>query len=136
MLSPKRVKFRKSHKLISRKNLRQFEVCQSGVFLFAQKDGWLTARNLESARRNISRVIKRQGHLTICCFPSFPVTSKSLGTRMGKGKGSHHYWVAKISKGNPIFQIIGVKPSIAKKAFLTAASKLPIPTVVKVFFNK
>lgn len=131
MLSPKRVKFRKRQRgrlkgLSHRGNKVSF-----GEFgLKASTSGRLTARQIESARRAMTRHIKRGGKMWIRIFPDQPVTKKPAETRMGSGKGSPEYWVAVIRPGRVLFELSGVPEDIAKEAFRLAAYKLPIPTVL------
>jgi large subunit ribosomal protein L16 len=88
----------------------------------------MTARQIESARRAISRHVKRGGKIWIRIFPDKPITKKPLEVRMGKGKGSVEYWVAQIKPGTMLFEIEGVSEELAREAFELAAAKLPVKT--------
>jgi large subunit ribosomal protein L16 len=129
MLQPKRTKYRKMHKgrntgLAQRANKVSF-----GEFgLKATGRGRITARQIEAARRTITRKIKRGGKIWIRIFPDKPITKKPLEVRMGKGKGPVEYWVAQIEPGRMLYEMEGVTEEIAREAFVLAASKLPIPT--------
>ena len=129
MLQPKRTKFRKQFKgrndgVATRGNKVSF-----GAFgLKAIGRGRLTSRQIEAARRAISRHVKRGGKLWIRIFPDKPITKKPLEVRQGKGKGPVEYWVALIQPGKVLFEIEGVTEEIAKEAFNLAAAKLPFGT--------
>jgi large subunit ribosomal protein L16 len=131
MLSPKRVKFRKRQRgrlkgLSQRGNKVSF-----GEFgLKAVTSGRLTARQIESARRTMTRHIKRGGKMWIRIFPDQPVTKKPAETRMGSGKGSPEYWVAVIRPGRVLFELSGIPEELAREAFRLAAHKLPLQTVM------
>ena len=133
MLQPKRTKYRKMHRghmrgLASRGNTVAF-----GDFgLKALRPTWLTARQIEAARRAITRHMKRQGRVWIRIFPDTPVTSKPTEVRMGKGKGSVDFWAAKVKPGRVMFEIDGVSEDVAREALRLAAMKLPIKTRVVV----
>jgi large subunit ribosomal protein L16 len=131
MLQPKRTKFRKVHKG------RNTGLAQSGnrvsfgtVGLQATSRGRLTARQIESARRAISRHIKRGGKLYIRVFPDKPITQKPLEVRMGSGKGSVEYWVAQIQPGRMLYEMEGIPEEVAREAFALAAAKLPVLTKI------
>ncbi len=129
MLQPKRTKFRKQHK--GRNNglaYRGSEVSFGEFGLKATSRGRITARQIESARRAITRHVKRAGKLWIRVFPDKPITKKPLEVRMGKGKGSVEYWVAQIKPGSMLYEIQGVPESLARDAFKLGAAKLPIKT--------
>ncbi len=129
MLQPKRTKFRKQHK--GRNNgtaLRGSSVSFGEYGLKATSRGRMTARQIESARRTITRHIKRGGKIWIRVFPDKPITKKPLEVRMGKGKGSVEYWVAQIKPGTMLYEIQGVPEELAREAFKLAAAKLPIQT--------
>lgn len=129
MLQPKRTKFRKMHKGRNR-GLSIGESIVFGTFgLKAIDRGRLTARQIESARRTISRSVKRQGKVWIRIFPDKPITQKPLEVRMGKGKGNVEYWVALIKPGKILYEINGISEEESRKALKLAASKLPIKTV-------
>ncbi|MFA7387485.1 MAG: 50S ribosomal protein L16 [Thiohalobacteraceae bacterium] len=129
MLQPKRTKFRKMHKG------RNTGLATSGAnvsfgeyALKATTRGRLTARQIEAARRAITRYVKRGGKIWIRIFPDVPVTKKPLEVRMGSGKGNVEYWVAKIQPGRVLYEIEGVTEEIAREAFKLAAAKLPVQT--------
>lgn len=129
MLQPKRTKFRKQH--TGRNNgtaLRGSSVSFGEYGLKSISRGRMTARQIESARRAISRHVKRGGKIWIRVFPDKPITKKPLEVRMGKGKGSVEYWVAQIKPGTMLFEIEGVSEELAREAFLLAAAKLPVKT--------
>jgi large subunit ribosomal protein L16 len=129
MLQPKRTKFRKQH--TGRNNgtaLRGSSVSFGEYGLKSVSRGRMTARQIESARRAISRHVKRGGKIWIRIFPDKPITKKPLEVRMGKGKGSVEYWVAQIKPGTMLFEIEGVSEELAREAFELAAAKLPVKT--------
>ncbi len=129
MLQPKRTKFRKQHKgRNSGTALRGSSVSFGEFGLKSQERGRLTARQIEAARRAISRHVKRGGKLWIRVFPDKPITKKPLEVRMGKGKGSVEYWVAQIKPGTMLYEIQGVPEELAREAFKLAAAKLPVKT--------
>ena len=130
MLQPKRTKFRKQHK--GRNTgiaVRGSSVSFGEYGLKSVSRGRLTARQIESARRTISRHVKRGGKLWIRIFPDKPITKKPLEVRMGKGKGSVEYWVAQIRPGTMLYEIQGVSEELAREAFTLAAAKLPLKTL-------
>ncbi|QCI18468.1 50S ribosomal protein L16 [Buchnera aphidicola (Aphis nasturtii)] len=128
MLQPKRTKFRKMHKGRNR-GLAIGTNINFGIFgLKAVDRGRLTARQIESARRAITRFIKRQGKVWIRIFPDKPITQKPLEVRMGKGKGNVEYWVALVQPGKILYELDGVSEEESRLAFKLAASKLPIKT--------
>ena len=98
--------------------------------LKASTRGRITARQIEAARRAMTRYIKRGGNIWIRIFPDKPITKKPLETRMGKGKGNVEYWVAQIQPGKVLFEMAGVPEQLAKEAFELAAAKLPLSTTV------
>lgn len=127
MLSPKRTKFRKAHKGRIHGNAKGGSSLNFGGFgLKALEPGRITARQIEAARRAITRHIRRQGNVWIRIFPDVPVSSKPAEVRMGKGKGSTDYWAARVKPGRIMFEMDGVDGEIAKRAFELAAAKLPI----------
>ena len=129
MLQPKRTKFRKMHKGRNRGlALRGSKVSFGEFGLKATGRGRLTARQIEAARRAISRHIKRGGKIWIRVFPDKPITQKPLEVRMGKGKGNVEYWLALIQPGRVIYEMEGVNEQLAREAFALAAAKLPIAT--------
>ena len=133
MLQPKRTKFRKQHK--GRNNgtaVRGSSVSFGEYGLKAITRGRLTARQIESARRTITRHVKRGGKIWIRIFPDKPITKKPLEVRMGKGKGSVEYWVAQVRPGTMLYEIQGVSEELAREAFQLAAAKLPLKTLFTV----
>lgn len=129
MLAPKKVKFRKQQKgRMRRKSYRNSSVHFGEYGLQALECGWITARQIEAARITISRTIKRGGKIWIRIFPDKPITKKPAETRMGKGKGTPEDWVAVIRPGRILYEMDGVSPDVAQKAFEMAAHKLPIRT--------
>jgi len=129
MLQPKRTKFRKVQKGRNRGlALRGSKINFGEYGLKATGRGRITARQIEAARRTISRQVKRGGKIWIRIFPDKPITQKPLEVRQGKGKGNVEYWVCQIRPGRVLFEIEGVSEELAREAFTLAASKLPIPT--------
>ncbi|MBU1654413.1 MAG: 50S ribosomal protein L16 [Gammaproteobacteria bacterium] len=129
MLQPKRTKFRKMHKGRNRGLAQSGNKVSFGEFgLRATTRGRLTARQIESARRTITRHVKRGGKLWIRVFPDKPISKKPLEVRMGKGKGNVEYWVALVQPGSMLYEIQGVTEEIAREAFKLAAAKLPVLT--------
>lgn len=129
MLQPKRLKYRKQHKGRNRGLAQRGNEVSFGEFgLKAVERGRLTARQIEAARRAMTRHIKRGGKTWIRVFPDKPVTKKPIEVRMGKGKGNVEFWVAKVQPGSMIYEMEGVSREIAQEAFRLAASKLPIKT--------
>ena len=134
MLQPKKTKFRKQFKGRIHGDAKGGTALNFGAFgLKAMEPDRLTARQIEAARRAISRHIKRAGRLWIRIFPDVPVTSKPAEVRMGKGKGAPEFWAAKVKPGRILFELDGVPHDVAKGAFERAAAKLPIKvkTVVR-----
>ncbi|MCK4608635.1 MAG: 50S ribosomal protein L16 [Gammaproteobacteria bacterium] len=129
MLQPKQTKFRKQFKGRNRGVAARGNKVSFGEFgMKAVMRGRITARQIESARRAISRHVKRGGKLWIRIFPDKPITKKPLEVRQGKGKGSVEYWVALVQPGSMLFEIEGVPEDLAREAFILAAAKLPIKT--------
>jgi large subunit ribosomal protein L16 len=129
MLQPKRTKFRKAHKGRNRGLAQVGNSVSFGEFgLKAVTRGRVTARQIESARRAMTRHIKRGGKIWIRIFPDTPITKKPVEVRMGKGKGNVEYWVAKIVPGKVLYEMEGVDEETAREAFKLAAAKLPIQT--------
>ncbi|QQX80140.1 50S ribosomal protein L16 [Shewanella sp. KX20019] len=128
MLQPKRTKFRKMFKGRNRGLANGTEVSFGEFGLKAVGRGRLTARQIEAARRAMTRHIKRQGQIWIRVFPDKPITSKPLEVRMGKGKGNVEYWVAQIQPGKVLYEMNGVSEELAREAFTLAAAKLPLKT--------
>jgi len=130
MLQPKRTKFRKQFKGRNRGLALNGNKVSFGEFgLKAAARGRITARQIEAARRAMTRHVKRGGKIWIRIFPDVPVTKKPLEVRQGKGKGNVEYWVAKIQPGKMLYEMEGVNEEIARAAFKLAAAKLPIKTV-------
>ena len=130
MLQPKKTKFRKQFKGRNRGQATSGADVNFGEYgLKATEWGFITARQIEAARRSISRHIKRGGKLWIRIFPDKPITKKPLEVRQGKGKGPVEYWVAVVQPGRVIFEMEGVTESLAREAFALAAAKLPVKTV-------
>jgi large subunit ribosomal protein L16 len=129
MLQPKRTKFRKLHKGRNRGLAQRGSKVSFGEFgLKALDRGNLTARQIEAARRALTRHIKRGGKVFIRVFPDKPITEKPLEVRMGNGKGNVEYWVAQIQPGKVLYEVEGVSEELAREAFALAAAKLPVPT--------
>jgi large subunit ribosomal protein L16 len=129
MLQPKRTKFRKQQKARNRGLAQNGNRVSFGEFgLKATERGQITARQIEAARRAMTRHIKRGGKVWIRIFPDTPITKKPIEVRMGKGKGNVEYWVAKIQPGKVLYEMEGVGEDIAREAFKLAAAKLPIAT--------
>lgn len=129
MLQPKRTKFRKQFKGRNRGLASTGSKVSFGEFgLKAIERGMITARQIEAARRAMTRYIKRGGKIWIRVFPDVPVSKKPLEVRMGKGKGNVEYWVCKIQPGRVLYEMEGVNEIIAREAFKLAAAKLPFKT--------
>ena len=129
MLQPKRTKFRKQFKGRIHGVAKGGTDLNFGAFgLKAQEPARVTARQIEAARRAITRHMKRAGRVWIRIFPDVPVTKKPTEVRMGKGKGSVEFWAAKVKPGRIMFEVDGVSKVIAEEALLLAAAKLPIKT--------
>ena len=129
MLSPKRTKYRKAHKGRIHGDAKGGTDLNFGsVGLKAMQPGRITARQIEAARRALTRHIRRQGKVWIRIFPDVPVSTKPAEVRMGKGKGSPEYWMCRVKPGRSMFEMEGVPADVAKEAFLLAAAKLPIDT--------
>lgn len=127
MLQPKRTKFRKAFKGRIKGNAKGGTALNFGSYgLKAMEPERVTARQIEAARRAITRHMKRQGRVWIRIFPDLPVTKKPTEVRMGKGKGSPEFWVAKVKPGRIMFEIDGVNDEIAREALRLGAAKLPI----------
>lgn len=131
MLMPKRVKYRKQHRgRMKGKAGRGADISFGDIALQALEPSWITARQIEAARRAIVREMKRRGKYWIRIFPDKPVTAKPAETRMGKGKGSVDHWVAVVRPGRVLFELAGVPEDVAREALRLAANKLPIRTQV------
>ena len=130
-LQPKKTKYKKTRK----GKLKKFEFKSNSIKfgeigLKAINSGIINARQIESARRAISRKIKRKGKIWLRIFPDLPITCKPAESRMGKGKGSVSYWAAKIKGGATLFEVCGVPSFIAKDALRAGSTKLPIKTKI------
>ncbi|HET7395741.1 MAG TPA: 50S ribosomal protein L16 [Gammaproteobacteria bacterium] len=129
MLQPKRTKFRKQFKGHNRGLAQSGNSVAFGEYgLKATERGRITARQIEAARRAMTRFVKRGGKIWIRVFPDVPVTKKPLEVRMGKGKGGVEYWVAKVQPGSVLYEMEGVDEATAREAFRLAAAKLPVLT--------
>ena len=129
MLQPKRTKFRKAHKGRIHGNAKGGTTLNFGsIGLKAMSPNRITARQIEAARRAITRHIRRQGKVFIRIFPDVPVSKKPLEVRQGKGKGSVEYWACRVKPGRIMFELDGVEPTLAREALSLAAEKLPIKT--------
>ncbi len=129
MLQPKRTKFRKQQKSRNRGlAFRGSKVSFGEYGLKASGRGRVTARQIEAARRAMTRHIKRGGKIWIRVFPDKPITKKPLEVRQGKGKGSVEYWVAQVQPGRVLYEMEGVSEEVAREAFRLAAAKLPVAT--------
>ena len=129
MLSPKRTKYRKAHKGRIHGTAKGGTALNFGAYgLKAVEPGRVTARQIEAARRAVTRHMKRLGRVWIRIFPDVPVSTKPAEVRMGSGKGAPEFWVARIHPGRIMFEIDGVPRDLAERAFELAAAKLPIRT--------
>lgn len=129
MLAPKRTKFRKAHKGRIHGNAKGGTSLNFGAFgLKALEPARITARQIEAARRAITRHIKRAGRVWIRIFPDVPVSQKPAEVRMGSGKGSPEFWACRVAPGRVMFELDGIPQDLAQKAFELAAAKLPIKT--------
>lgn len=129
MLSPKKTKYRKAHKGRIRGNAKGGTTLNFGAYgLKALQPERITARQIEAARRAITRHVRRVGRLWIRVFPDVPVSKKPAEVRMGSGKGSVEYWAARVAPGRILFELDGVPEQLARGALERAAAKLPIKT--------
>ena len=129
MLQPKRTKYRKQFKGRNRGMASRGTEVSFGQFgLKATTAGFITSRQIEAARRALTRHVKRGGKIWIRLFPDKPITKKPLEVRQGKGKGSVEYWVAVVQPGRVLFEMEGITPETAKAALKLAAAKLPVTT--------
>lgn len=129
MLSPRRTKFRKQHRGRMTGNAYRGNTITFGDFgLQAIEPCWITSRQIEAARRAITRYVRRGGKIWIRIFPDKPVTQRPAETRMGSGKGNPEYWVAVVKPGRIMFEIVGIPEETAREAMRLAAQKLPIKT--------
>ena len=130
MLEPKRTKFRKQHKGRNRGLAQRANTVNFGEYGLKSIDrGALTARQIEAARRAMTRYIKRHGKIWIRVFPDKPMTKKPLEVRQGKGKGNVEYWAALVQPGHLLYEMSGVSEDVAREAFKRAAAKLPVQTI-------
>ena len=131
MLSPKRTKYRKAHKGRIHGQAKGGTTLNFGAFgLKALEPARVIARQIEAARRALTRHMKRSGRVWIRIFPDVPVSIKPQEVRMGSGKGSPEFWACRVKPGRIMFEIDGVSPTVAKEAFDLAAAKLPIKTTI------
>lgn len=129
MLMPKRVKYRRVHRgRMTGKALRGNTISYGDYAVQALEPCWMTANQIESARRAMTRYIKRGGKIWIKVFPDKPVTKKPAEVRMGSGKGAPEYWVAVVKPGRVLFEMSGVPVDVAREAMRLAAHKLPVKT--------
>ena len=129
MLQPKRVTWRKSHRGRRRGQANAGNQVSFGDFgLQATSNAWVSARQIEAARRAITHSMRRGGKVWIRVFPDKPVSKKPAETRMGKGKGPPEFWVAVVRRGRMLFEVAGVKEDLARQALRLASHKLPITT--------
>lgn len=129
MLQPKRTKFRRQQKGRIKGIAQRGHTISFGSFaLKALEPGWITSRQLESARIAVTRAMKREGQVWIRIFPDKPITKKPAEVRMGKGKGAPEYWVAVVKPGTILFESGGVSKEVAQESLRLAAQKLPIKT--------
>ncbi len=131
MLQPKRTRYRKQQKGRNKGFAQRGHAVSFGEFgLKAMSRGQLTSRQIEAARRAMTRHVKRGGKIWIRVFPDKPITKKPLEVRQGKGKGNVEYWVAQIQPGRVLYEMAGVHEDVAREAFKRAAAKLPVRTAV------
>ena len=129
MLAPKKVKFRKMQKGNMKGKAYRGSAISFGEYgLKALEPGWITSRQIESARVAITRQAKKGCKVWIRIFPDKPITKKPAETRMGKGKGNPEYWVAVVKPGRILYEVSGITEEVAKQAFVLASHKLPIAT--------
>lgn len=129
MLQPKKTKYRKQQKGRMKGNSQRGNQLAFGTFgIKSMEEGWITGRQIEAARQAVTRYMKREGQIWIRIFPDKPVTKKPAEVRMGKGKGSPEYFVARVTPGRIMFESEGVPLEIAKEAMRLASQKLPVTT--------
>jgi large subunit ribosomal protein L16 len=129
MMQPKRTKFRKQFKGRNRGLAQRGNSVAFGEYGLKTTDrGQLTAREIEAARRAMTRFVKRGGNIWIRIFPDKPITKKPLEVRQGKGKGNVEYWVAQVQPGRMLYEIAGVAEEVAREAFTLASAKLSVKT--------
>ena len=130
MMQPKRTKYRKQFKGKNNGSAHRGSTVAFGAYaLKATGRGRMTAREIEAARRAMTRYVKRGGQIWIRVFPDIPVTAKPLEVRMGSGKGNVEFWVARVLPGKVLFEMEGISEDNAREAFRLAAAKLSLPTV-------
>jgi large subunit ribosomal protein L16 len=131
MLSPKRTKYRKSHRTNFRGVSTKGNKIAFGDFgLQALEPAWVTSRQIEAGRRAMSRYARRGGKLWIRIFPDRPITFRPADTRMGSGKGTTEYWIAVVKPGKIIYELTGVPETLARSAMKIAAQKMPMKTKI------
>jgi large subunit ribosomal protein L16 len=131
MLSPKRTKYRKHHRgRMTGKAPRGTSIAFGDYALQAMEPSWITSRQIEAARRAMTRQIRRGGKIWIRIFPDKPVTMRPAETRMGSGKGAPEYWVAVVKPGKILYELNGVPETVARVALRLAAAKLPVKTQI------
>ena len=129
MLMPKRVKYRREHRGKMRGEAKGGKTVHFGEFVLQSTEAaWITNRQIEAARRAMTRYMKRGGKVWIKIFPSKPYTAKPLEVRMGSGKGAPEGWVAVVKPGKVMFEVAGVSEEVAREALRLAAHKLPVKT--------
>jgi len=128
-LQPKKIKYKKVRKgRLARLEFKSNNLRFGEIGLKAQISGIISARQIEAARRAITRKIKRKGKVWICIFPDLPITAKPNESRMGKGKGSVSFWAARVRGGTTLFEVCGVPAHVAIEALKAGSNKLPIKT--------
>jgi large subunit ribosomal protein L16 len=131
MLSPKRTKYRKHHRgRMTGRAFRGNTLAFGDYGLQALESSWITSRQIEAARRAMTRQIRRGGQIWIRLFPDKPVTMRPAETRMGSGKGAPEFWVAVVKPGKILYELKGVPETVARVALSLAASKLPLKTQI------
>lgn len=129
MLQPRKVKYRRVHKMWIKGNAQRGTEISFGTYaLKALEPAWISAQQIEATRITISRAMKREGKFWIRIFPDKPITKKPAEVRMGKGKGAPEYWAAVVHPGRILFELDGVPQEVAEEALRLAANKLPIKT--------
>ena len=129
--SPRKTKYRKVKKgKLQNLEFKANKLTFGEIGLKAAESGIISSKQIEAARQAISRKIRRQGKIWIKIFPDLPITSKPVGTRMGKGKGNVSHWGSRVSGGTVLFEVCGVKQAVATAAFKTGGAKLPIKTKI------
>ncbi len=129
MLCPKKTKYKKMQKGRNKGISNDINIIFGKFGLKAITRGFISSKQIESARRVITRVLKKQGYIWIRIFPDKPMTKKPLEVRMGKGKGNVEYWVSVIKPGKILYELSGVNENLAKKAFKLASAKLSVKTI-------